>query len=810
MKKIIPVLLLVFIGHYGFSQHFAKQSFVKKSGYPSGSYQSLTFNGSWCWFSDPRAVYYEGRHKRTYCGWVDNFGDIQIGFYDHETHEIHSSVLYDNLQADDHDNPSILFDEQGRLLIFFNRHGGSSLYLVRSAEPEEITTWGPVKQLHLNDPEVLKKMNCADEYTYTCPVMLSAEHGRIYLFWRGADSKPTYSYSDDDGETWTAGKIFFMPERIYNGRRPYVKIYSDGVDKIHFTLTDGHPRDEQKNNIYYMYYKGGSFYKASGEKIKDAKDLPVKPEEADLVYDASRGNARAWNWDVAQDKDGNPVIAYAKFPNDSTHIYSYAAWDGKKWNNDDLVNSGRWFQQTRKGTKESEPNYSGGMGIDHESPNILYLSVNRDSVFEMEKWETTNQGKSWKVEKITSGSSNDNVRPFAVRNAKEGSPLQVLWMQNSRYRHYANKANAQNFADRFQSSIKMNILSPEIQNPLAGKSILDIMHQTADWQLAHPRYDIDPRDWHYGAFYIGLRALYEITGENRYKNELVNIGQWYNWQPMDEILHADKLSIVDTWTWLYEQEKNVHMIEKAKWALDINMARNYKEETNVRFANNPYYGEWWSWCDALFMAPPAFVRMAKVTGDERYLKYMDGQWWKSSDYLYSKEDSLYYRDDRFFDQRSDNHKKIFWARGNGWVIAGLARILTIMPADYPNRKAFEQQFKEMAYKLLSIQSNDGLWRVSLLDPEYLNIGESSGSSFFTFALAWGINHGLVDTKYRPNVEKAWIALCKNVSREGRLGYVQQVAGSPYPFHQDEWHVYATGAFLMAGKEMLALENDTLR
>ena len=236
----------------------------------------------------------------------------------------------------------------------------------------------------------------------------------------------------------------------------------------------------------------------------------------------------------------------------------------------------------------------------------------------------------------------------------------------------------------------------------------------------------------------------------------------------------------------------------------MHLARNYKEATDVRFKDNPYHLGWWTWCDALFMAPPSFTEMWKVTENEKYLEYMDTQWWKTSEYLYSKEDSLYYRDDRYFNKRSDNEKKIFWSRGNGWVIAGLARVLEDLPKDYTNRQKFEQQYTEIAYKLLSIQGDDGLWRVSLHDPEYLDKGESSGSAFYTFALAWGINNGLLDTKYRPNLEKAWIALCENVSSEGRLGYVQQVAGDPYPFYKDQWHVYATGAFLLSGKEMIEL------
>lgn len=808
IKYFTTLLFSVNFCILGFSQDFVKQSLKTDDAPSSEEYQSMTFNGAWCWFSDPRAVYYEGNYKRTYSGWVDNFGDIHIGYYDHETKQIRSKVIYDSLEIDDHNNPSILFDEMGHLLVFFNKHGGG-MYFTRSTKPEDVKNWSTVRKLELNDT---KRYDFGrDGYTYTNPIKLSAENGRIFLFWRGIDGKPTYSISDNNGKTWSKGVIFFMPERIYGFRRPYVKYYSDGESKIHIALTDGHPRKETTNSIYYMYYENGAFYRATGEKIRDMDEDAHQPADCDKVYDATATEHKAWIWDIAADEEGNPVLAYTKFPDDKNHIYSYARWDGKKWRNYDLVNSGSWFPQTMEDQKEFEPNYSGGLNIDHENTSTVYLSVNRDSIFEIEKWTTKNGGKSWKAERITHGSSKDNIRPFAVRGATEGNPVQVLWMQNTKYIRYAFDQRLVHmggtFKDRFHTAIKINVENPPVTDFLEKDGIVKIMRRTADWQFENPRFRINPLDWHYGALYTGVRALYEITGENRYRNELYNIGQANHWQPMDDIFHADRLTVIDTWAWLYEQKKQSIIIDKSKWALDIHLARRYKQATDVSFDGNPYRFEWWTWCDALFMAPPSFVNMWKVTGDEDYLEYMDTQWWKTSDYLYSKEDSLYYRDDRFFDKRTDNDKKVFWSRGNGWVIAGLARILSLLPDDYDNRAAFEQQYKEMAHKLLSIQGEDGLWRVSLHDPEYLDIGESSGSSFYTFALAWGLNNGMLEGKYRSNVEKAWRALCGNVNMEGRLGYVQQVAGDPYPFYKHEWHVYATGAFLLAGKEMYQLTNE---
>lgn len=356
---------------------------------------------------------------------------------------------------------------------------------------------------------------------------------------------------------------------------------------------------------------------------------------------------------------------------------------------------------------------------------------------------------------------------------------------------------------------KIKASLPAEINVLSKKGIENLMRRTADWQLANPvlkqnERDIHILDWHYAAFFVGLMDLYEQTGDKRYYKEMYSIGKRHDWKILDDILHADRVAIIDMYERLYEKDKDPAMLEKAKWAMDIIMSRGTTKKVMVNFKGNVHYDEWLTWCDALFMSPPVFARMTKITGEQKYTKYMNDMWWKTSDYLYSKQDSLFYRDDRFFGKLSDNGKKIFWARGNGWVIAGLARILKDLPQNSPYRAKFEQQYKEMAHKLLSLQRPEGLWTVSLLDPEYLLMGESSGSAFFIFGLAYGLNNGLLEAKYRINVEKAWKALSANVNQDGRLGYVQQVAGDPYPFKPEEFHVYATGAYLMAGKEMIEL------
>jgi rhamnogalacturonyl hydrolase YesR len=197
--------------------------------------------------------------------------------------------------------------------------------------------------------------------------------------------------------------------------------------------------------------------------------------------------------------------------------------------------------------------------------------------------------------------------------------------------------------------------------------------------------------------------------------------------------------------------------------------------------------------------------VSAATGDRRYLDLADRLWWKTTDYLYDRTEHLYYRDSRYFDQREKNGRKVFWSRGNGWVIAGLARLLQDMPADFRGRGRYEALFREMAGAVLAAQSVDGYWRSSLLDPDSRPNPETSGTGFFVFALGWGVKQGLLDRdQYEPAVRKGWEALVRAVHPDGMLGWVQQIGAEPGSAGADSTEVYGTGAFLLAGSAVHAL------
>ena len=340
-------------------------------------------------------------------------------------------------------------------------------------------------------------------------------------------------------------------------------------------------------------------------------------------------------------------------------------------------------------------------------------------------------------------------------------------------------------------------------NYFARKYIKSIMEKTTDWQLKHPKYA--QNDWTNGAFYAGVFAAWKTTGSQTIYHALSAMGNdSTHWLPGKRWFHADDIAICQTYIDLYRVEKKREMIQPTIDTLKLFMSKPYPTR-GIEVV------KWW-WCDALFMGPPTLVKMGVTLKDMEYLKQNDLYYKECYDLLYNKKERLFARDLGYVvkndgkDRYEKNGKLIFWSRGNGWVLGGLARVLGELPKKYPERPFYEQLFKEMSARILSLQQPDGLWRASLLDPESYPGGEVSGSGFFCYALAWGINNGLLDKKtYLPAVEKAWIALNECVNEEGRVGWVQPVGADPRKnFSADSWEVYGTGAFLLAGSEVIKL------
>jgi rhamnogalacturonyl hydrolase YesR len=138
-------------------------------------------------------------------------------------------------------------------------------------------------------------------------------------------------------------------------------------------------------------------------------------------------------------------------------------------------------------------------------------------------------------------------------------------------------------------------------------------------------------------------------------------------------------------------------------------------------------------------------------------------------------------------------------------MAGIVRVLQYLPADHPSRDRYVSLLQEMASAVKKIQGDDGLWRPSLLDDQEVPHPETSGSSFFCYALAWGLNNGiLTEEEYLPVVKKAWTGLNSYVTDEGKLQWVQPIGAAPDKVTMDNYQEYGSGAFLLAGSEVYKL------
>ena len=334
--------------------------------------------------------------------------------------------------------------------------------------------------------------------------------------------------------------------------------------------------------------------------------------------------------------------------------------------------------------------------------------------------------------------------------------------------------------------------------------VLAVMEKAADWQLANPSQTWKSDLWHNAAFYTGVMALGEITAEPRYLAAMMKMGEGNGWRPAARLYHADDHAVGQTYLDLHRLRRDPAMIAPLRERFDFILA--HPKDDNLLFNPDPLakpdHLDRWSWCDALFMSPPAWAKLTQATGDTRYLDYAVRQWWVTSDYLYDATDHLYLRDSRYFTLHEKNGAKVYWARGNGWVLGGLVRMLEAMPPDHPSRARLVAQFREMAARIAGLQSPDGFWRASLLDAAAFPMQESSGTGFFCYGLAWGVNAGLLDRKqYEPVIRRAWAALLTCVNPDGRLTHVQPVGFTPVTFDPEATEPYGVGAFLLAGRQM---------
>lgn len=335
-------------------------------------------------------------------------------------------------------------------------------------------------------------------------------------------------------------------------------------------------------------------------------------------------------------------------------------------------------------------------------------------------------------------------------------------------------------------------LSPALQ----PQAIRAALAKVADWELARAQPYFD-RTWTWSTLYAGFMAVSSALDDSRYRDAMQAMAEKFQWQLRSEHPNADDQSIGQTYLELYLLQPAPSRIAPTRTALDSLLAG---AAAPIPQGQAPI--PWW-WCDALFMAPPVWSRMFAATHDHKYLDYVDKHWQETSNLLYDPQRHLYYRDVTWLHKTGPRGNPIFWSRGNGWVMAGLARTLEYWPAGDPGRARYVAQLRAMAAAVKPLQDpRSGLWHSDLLDPADYPQPETSGSALMTFALAWGVNHGLLErTAYAPVISQAWRGLIDQTYADGRLGNIQQTGAAPAHYLPSSSYNYGVGAFLLAGAEI---------
>ncbi|MYM34550.1 glycoside hydrolase family 88 protein [Duganella sp. FT94W] len=335
-------------------------------------------------------------------------------------------------------------------------------------------------------------------------------------------------------------------------------------------------------------------------------------------------------------------------------------------------------------------------------------------------------------------------------------------------------------------------LSPELSPAAIDKA----MRKVADWQLERTMRHLD-KIWTSAVLFSGFMAVAESTGDPKYRDAMLAMANGFEWKLRTPYPNADDLAVAQTYLELYFEQPSAERIAHTRAQLDTLIDLKTLRPGDDRLP-------WW-WCDALFMAPPVWAKMYQATGERRYLDYVHTQWRRTYDLLYDKDEHLYARDASYKSKREANGQKVFWSRGEGWVMGGLARTLAYIPADDPQRPFYIEQLRQMSARIAQLQGPDGQWHAGLLDPTSYPLPETSGAALFVYGMAYGVNQGYLDAgTYRPVIARAWAGLLTNIYADGRLGGIQQTGAEPAFYRPASSYNYGVGGFLLAAAELKKL------
>ena len=334
--------------------------------------------------------------------------------------------------------------------------------------------------------------------------------------------------------------------------------------------------------------------------------------------------------------------------------------------------------------------------------------------------------------------------------------------------------------------------------------------------------------WDNAAYHTGNMEAFLLTGEKRYLDYSIRWAEHNNWSGATESDPAkweyknygedQRHVLFGDWQICFQTYIDIYQLAMGRMApvngklerLDISGGPDRcvaRAKEVMGYEARSKANDYWWWADALYMVMPVMTKMYKLTGDERYLDKLYENLLYTDSIMLDQETGLYFRDGKYVypKHKTESGKKDFWARGDGWVLAGLAKVLQDMPQQYKHRQFFVDKYVRLAKAVAALQQKEGYWTRSMMDPQQAPGPETSGTAFFTYGILWGVNHGyLAKKEFKPVIKKAWKYLTETaLQADGKLGYVQPIGEKAIPgqvVDANSQANFGVGAFLLAACE----------
>jgi hypothetical protein len=428
------------------SAQIAVESGLDRPNFVAGKLIELNDNGAWSWFMDERAIVHDGKlivgsvravgNYRSGRG-DENWGNVELAVHDIDAGTTERVGLHPRFEQDDHDGPGLLALPDGRILAVYTRHGVERTVFWRISEPNEPTTWGPVREF--NTPGRESRNFSGDNVTYSNLFQLSS--GRILNIHRGYAYDPNWMYSDDEGQSWHYGGRLM---RGRDGYGPYFKYAFDGKDTIHIVATEDHPRNFD-NSLYHGFWRDRQLFHSDGRPIGSVStttDATIRSWDLTRVFQGDPDNV-AWMADVELDASGRPYVVFSvqkdgrglrRGQGGQDHRFHFGRWDGAQWRTHEMAYAGTRLYA-------GEDDYTGLAALDPQNANVVYISTDADPTTgeplvssadgrrhrELYRGRTADSGATWNWEPITANSAADNLRPIIPRWDDPRTAL--IWMR---------------------------------------------------------------------------------------------------------------------------------------------------------------------------------------------------------------------------------------------------------------------------------------------------------------------------------------------------------------------------------------------